>query len=477
MVGQGHVLGQVFWRNHQRHAGGACGAQDMFVQTLGMQVEFDLPTTSADSGEDGAPEIVITFGHACFHMDAEIQAGNLGDFAQQEGDAVAAVKAMVLVGHTADLVTCVRHLVEIVALRPQAELELDPAPSRFPADELERLKVLLALQVRKAFHADRIVRQVDQKRVGEVQVDVAQHVVVIGIVVGNSQVQRKSVEAVGRQHVEILDPPGAVVEPGLVLDFADEGSRHRPDTGSRCFDQGQGAKQFALQIEKPVGQFRDRIRQPGNVMPPGHQSVAVAIEREGLWFCWQTDTGWRCHRAQLKLQRHYGRALTGKADTAFSQLALEQLKRPIDAFRLAVGTCLSREPDFIKFSHGLLPSHVSRATFCVSRSVYAPWRCHRASRASHADDDEMTLLVRRPVQRAPGATVSRKPSSIRAGRAKMGAVSSPTSEPPAGAHACVGKRVLLRWRLHRQERGHYPLTISRRSGWQCRARPSPDVSP
>lgn len=92
-------------------------------------------------------------------MNAAIQAGNFGDFAQQESDAVAAVKAMVLVGHAADLVACMRHLVEIVALCSQAELELDSAPSRLPADEFESLKVSLARQIRKAFHPDRILRR------------------------------------------------------------------------------------------------------------------------------------------------------------------------------------------------------------------------------------------------------------------------------------------------------------------------------
>ena len=175
----------------------------------------------------------------------KLEPGDLGDFAQQKGDAVAAVVAEVLLGDADDVVAGVRRVVEVVALVPEAELEIEPAARGLAADELEGVEVLLALNLGHAVDPDAVVRQVDEEGIGEVEVDVAQDVVVVRVVVADAEVDREAVEAVGREHVEVLDPARFVVEPGLVLDLAAEGAGYGTDAGRRLFDERKRAEELA----------------------------------------------------------------------------------------------------------------------------------------------------------------------------------------------------------------------------------------
>ena len=57
-----------------------------------MHVDQDRPARLADGAEHQPPEIVVAFRDAAFHVDAEGEPGDLGDFAQQHRQRVAAIR-------------------------------------------------------------------------------------------------------------------------------------------------------------------------------------------------------------------------------------------------------------------------------------------------------------------------------------------------------------------------------------------------
>ncbi len=207
-----------------------------------------------------------------------------GTSRKQAGDGVAAIGREVLVGDAAHGVVGPRHVVEIVALRPQCQLELEPAALRFAADELQHLEVGVALLRRQVLDVDGKAIEREQERIGEVEVDVGDPRVVVGVVVPHAQRQGEAVEAVGREHGEVVAPLLAVMEPGLVLFLRAEQPRHRADAGGRLLDQGEGAGEGIVAGDgaRPVGEFGKRVDQPAAVMPPGGDAVASADERQPL---------------------------------------------------------------------------------------------------------------------------------------------------------------------------------------------------
>ena len=104
----------------------------------------------------------------------------------------------------------------------------------------------------------------------------------VRIVVADAEVEREAVEAVGREHVEVLDPARLVVEPGLVLDLAAEGAGHRADARRGLLDQRQRAEELARPVEQTVGELGDRVAKRTTVKSPRDDVIAGAKERKGL---------------------------------------------------------------------------------------------------------------------------------------------------------------------------------------------------
>ena len=240
-------------------------------------------------------------------------------------------------------------VVEIVPLVPEAKLKVEPAARRFAADELEGVEVLLPLGLGHAIHADRVVRQVDEERIGEVEVDVAQDVVVVGIVVADAEVDRDAVEAIGRQHVEVPDPPRLVVEPRLVLDLAAESAGHRTNARRGLLDQRQRAEEFPRPIEETVGELGDRIAKRTTVKSPRDDVIAGAKERKGLGQARQRNAG--SLRILISIvpggdaNDPRGATLANELDVPLSERAFEQPKRPLDGFVARVGVGAVVETD------------------------------------------------------------------------------------------------------------------------------------
>ncbi len=127
-----------------------------------MHVDLDRPATGGDTGECLFPEAVVTLGDAAFDVDAEGDAGDLGHFADQPGEGGAAVGREVLLGDAAHGVVGAGHIVEVVVLRPQRELEFQAALLGFAGDEFQRLEIGLTLLDRQFLDVDLIAVDVEQ---------------------------------------------------------------------------------------------------------------------------------------------------------------------------------------------------------------------------------------------------------------------------------------------------------------------------
>ena len=121
-----------------------------------------------------------------------------------------------------DVVMRARAVGPLVGMRPDAELELQPAPRGLLSDEVQRFQIALPLPILQRHRADVITGHIEKVWIGEVQV-ISHHVA--REIVAQSQRQAETVEAVGRQRGQVVAPERAVVKPGLVFHLADERAR------------------------------------------------------------------------------------------------------------------------------------------------------------------------------------------------------------------------------------------------------------
>ena len=118
-----------------------------------------------------------------------------------------------------DGVVRMRAVLPLVAVHPEAQLELEAVGGGLLADEAQRFEIAVALGVRQVRGADVVAGHGEEERVGEEEIGVGDRA---QEVVADAEAEVEAVEAVLREHGEVVRPHLAVVEPGLVFDLAGE---------------------------------------------------------------------------------------------------------------------------------------------------------------------------------------------------------------------------------------------------------------
>jgi len=139
--------------------------------------------------------------------------------------------------------------------------------SLFP-DELQGLQVAAAFLLRQVRYLDAVAGHRNQEGIGEVEVDVRDELVAVGIVVLHAKGQREAVEALRCEQCQVVPPAVAVVEPGKIFHVALKAAgyaahRHRRLLYDRNWEL-QRARQ-ALRTGCAVREFHDRIDQTPDV--------------------------------------------------------------------------------------------------------------------------------------------------------------------------------------------------------------------
>src|ERR1039457_6136511 len=212
------VAGGENWVSPQQQAlrAGPDAPEDVEAAVFAHQVGVAVAGKAAGAG---APERVAAFGDAAFAVDAEGDAADGGAGAEESGKRVAAVRAVVLGVESLDGVVRMRAVLPLVAVHPEAQLELEAVGGGLLADEAQRFEIAVALLVRQVRGADIVARHGEKEGVGEEKVgvgDSAQEVVAY------AEAEVEAVEAVFREHGEVTRPHLAVVKPGRVFDLAGE---------------------------------------------------------------------------------------------------------------------------------------------------------------------------------------------------------------------------------------------------------------
>jgi hypothetical protein len=211
-------------------------------------------------------------------MDAQGDAADLGTALQEQRQRVATIDGMVLLCDALDVVVHLR-AVELVAVGPQPDLEVQAAPHGLPADELQRFEIALALRRGQFAHPHLMARNGKQERIGEVQINVAH---LHRVVVLQAERHAEPVEAVGRQHRQILAPHRAIMEPALVLDIALKAARNAAHAVGRLLHDRMGNAEHGDRIgavADAVGELGDGVGKPARIVAGGEQDRSVGIRR------------------------------------------------------------------------------------------------------------------------------------------------------------------------------------------------------
>ena len=167
-------------------------------------------------------------------MQPQRQRGYIRDGLQQHRERVPAIGCVVGRGYAGDAVVHAR-AVEGIGVRPDAEPEAQATPHRLPRDEPQGFEVAVPLVVRQPDRGHVVARHVQQKRVGEVEIDVAD---LLRVVVLDAEGQAERVEAVACQHGEVGAPEIAVVQPAAVFDLVGDEAGDGPDAVGGLFGHG-----------------------------------------------------------------------------------------------------------------------------------------------------------------------------------------------------------------------------------------------
>ena len=109
-----------------------------------------LPPAARNAFEQRLPEIVTALRNAALPVHPQRQTRDRRTRLQQRPDRLFAILRVIRRRQPLDPVIHVRTVLELVLMRPEAELEMQPARRRLLRDELERLQIPVALRVRQA---------------------------------------------------------------------------------------------------------------------------------------------------------------------------------------------------------------------------------------------------------------------------------------------------------------------------------------
>src|SRR5271157_5419036 len=164
VIRHSHVLGPELRRHLDGHARGQREVNYALVDALGVQVDLDLAAGTLHAVEDASPERVAAFGDAALTVDAERDAGDGGAGAEESGKRVAAIRAVVLGVESLDGVVRLWAVLPLVAMHPDAQLELEAVAGGLLADEVQRFEIPGALSVGQVGCADVVARNGEEER-------------------------------------------------------------------------------------------------------------------------------------------------------------------------------------------------------------------------------------------------------------------------------------------------------------------------
>src|SRR5690348_938570 len=217
VVRQAHVLRPGLGRNGNGHSRSERNINHLLVEPLCVQIDFNPSSACGYSLEDGFPEGVAWFRNTAFAVNTKYHAADRRTLLENRPQSIAAIRGVIFRCQPADGVVGVRAVGPLIRVRPQPELKIEPSLRGRVRSEAQHLKIAVAFGVRQSYGAHIISGNRHQEWIGEVKVcvgDVAREIV------SETESQRETIEALPRQHRQVLFPEGAVVEPRLVFHIA-----------------------------------------------------------------------------------------------------------------------------------------------------------------------------------------------------------------------------------------------------------------
>jgi hypothetical protein len=186
------MLGPELRRHAHGHSCAECDIDVPLVGALGVEIEVDAAAGGLDCGKQGFPEIVPAVRNTALAVHTDAESGDLGAGLQQRREAVAAIGRVGFRRQSGDPVVG-DGIRPFVGMRPERQIELNPASCGLLADEAQRLQVALALGIGETGGSHIVSRDAQQKRIRQVEVRIGN---VARTVVADSERQVETVEPV-----------------------------------------------------------------------------------------------------------------------------------------------------------------------------------------------------------------------------------------------------------------------------------------
>ncbi len=331
VVGQALVLGGEFRRQVDRLARRDGIGDHLRVGALGVQIDLDPAACARDAVEHRLPEIVAAFGDAALAMDAQRDGGDRRHRREKRGQRIAAIGSMGLRRQPFDSVAGARAVLPLIAMHPDAELEIEPRRHGLLANEAQHREIGVALGIGKVRRAHVVTGHGEQERIEEQEIGIRD---ILELVVAEPEGEVQAVEALRCQHGEIARPHCAVVEPRLVVGLAGELAHHAAHRIGGPLDD---RLENPLAMAQAIGQFAQRIGKPARVGADRQNGWAPrqagSQESQGLGCFGQRDQAGRharTHRHEAEFAcGHFGDGaavadrLAGSGEDLFQRLCGE----------------------------------------------------------------------------------------------------------------------------------------------------------
>src|SRR5215469_5078929 len=162
----------------------------------------------------------------------------------------------------------------MVAMRPDAELEINAVRNGLRTDELQHLEITIPFFIGQINRTHAIARDRKQKGVGKQEVSIAN---LIEEVVANAEVQAETIPTLSGQHREVCRPHLTIVEPGFVLNIATKDASDAANSVERPLDNCVllcERRKGTLGMLNAVGKFEQSV----------HQSANIATSEQAVFF-------------------------------------------------------------------------------------------------------------------------------------------------------------------------------------------------
>src|SRR6267143_6118710 len=137
MIRQAEMFTAIFRRDDDGLTGGEGDLQRFRRHVFCVHVDLHAATALRDGVELSLPETLLAARDPAFFMDAESDAGDRWNFLEQQSESLSTIGRVRVVGQPFNRVSSVGTPQPLVGQRPDAELETEPAPGAFLANEFQ----------------------------------------------------------------------------------------------------------------------------------------------------------------------------------------------------------------------------------------------------------------------------------------------------------------------------------------------------